>query len=93
MLLRRRFCWTFQDIFYSRQVVTNSVKKSKLSAKSKERLLSEKVNLGDQLLYEKLEAKWLKSPEIQDKDFFNEVGSRQQRKWFVGKQFLFKIGT
>ena len=37
------------------------------------KLLTESRNLGDQLLYDKMREKWLKSPEIRQDDFQNKV--------------------
>ena len=73
VILRRRFCWSYTDIFYSKQIVTGSAKKSAVTQKSKLKLLTEDHNLGDQLLYEKMRDKWLNSPELSYNDFSGEV--------------------
>ena len=73
IILRRRFCWSYTDIFYHKQVVTRSANITSISKEMKQKLLTESRNLGDQLLYEKMREKWLKSPEIRQDDFQNEV--------------------
>ena len=73
IILRRRFCWSYTDIFYHKQVVTRSAIITSISKEMKLKLLTESRNLGDQLLYEKMREKWLKSPEIRQDDFHNKV--------------------
>lgn len=74
VILRRRLCWDYTDIFYTKKEVTNSTSKTKeLSEDAKKKLLSEKANLGDQLLYERMREKWKKSPEPNNPDFSEEV--------------------
>ena len=73
VILRRRFCWSYTDIFYSKQIVTGSAHRASVTEEAKLKLLTENYNLGDQLLYEKMREKWLKSPELTDNDFDGEV--------------------
>ena len=54
-------------------MVTRSANITSISKEMKLKLLTESRNLGDQLLYEKMREKWLKSPEIRQDDFQNEV--------------------
>lgn len=72
VIMRKRFCWDYTDIFYAKQVVTHS-EKTALSAKSKKKLLSAEVNLGESLLYEAIRFRWWSQPELQQKDFWEEV--------------------
>ena len=69
VILRRRFCWSYPDIFYSKQVVTGSAHRSTVDANLTAKLLTEERNLGDQLLYEKMREKWLRSPELNANNF------------------------
>ena len=73
VILRRRFCWSYTDIFYKKQIITGSAHKSTLTDESRAKLLTERRNLGDQLLYEKMREKWLMSPELTKNDFDGEV--------------------
>lgn len=73
VLLRRRFCWSYLDIFYQTYVVRNSSQLD-LSPEAEARLLSKQENLGEKLLYDKLNATWWNSPELTQDDFWKEVG-------------------
>lgn len=73
VVLKRRFCWSYTDIFYTKQIVTNSANKSHISEEQRLKLLTGRRNLGDQLLYEKMREKWLLSPELHEDDFEGEV--------------------
>lgn len=74
VILRRRLCWEYTDILYTKKIVTKSSTKKGISDFARQKLLSEKANLGDQLLYEAMKEKWRESPEQRNPDFWEEVG-------------------
>ena len=58
----------------------------------KQKLLTESRNLGDQLLYEKMREKWLKSPEIRQDDFQNKVSKFNFKFWCLYVRVGFSFG-
>lgn len=60
-------------MFYKTYEVTHS-ERTTLSDGARQKLLSEKVNMGDKLLYDRLNATWWSYPELKQKDFWSEVG-------------------
>lgn len=72
IVLRRRFQWTYADIFYRKYVMTYSGKIN-LSEGAIKKLLSPKRNLGEKLLYDSLNDTWWKQPELQQNNFWEEV--------------------
>ncbi|XP_067951120.1 galactose-3-O-sulfotransferase 3-like isoform X2 [Watersipora subatra] len=72
VLLKRKFHWTFLDIFYtSYGLMANS--EEELSKKSIKKILSKEVNLGDKLLYDGMNRTWWNYPELREQHFWEEV--------------------
>ena len=72
VILRRRFCWSYLDLFYKKYEVTHSAS-LKLSEKAEEKLLSQQANLGEKLLYDRMNTTWWSSAELKQDDFWEEV--------------------
>ncbi|XP_067950204.1 galactosylceramide sulfotransferase-like [Watersipora subatra] len=72
ILFRRRFGWSYTDLFYRRYIITNSGG-VELSERARAKLLSPQVNLGDKILYDTLNQTWWSQPEIKEEDFWEEV--------------------
>ncbi|XP_067943612.1 galactose-3-O-sulfotransferase 3-like isoform X2 [Watersipora subatra] len=72
VLLKRKFHWTYLDIFYKSYGFTTK-SEEELSKKSIERILSEDVNLGDKLLYDSMNRTWWNYPELREQHFWEEV--------------------
>ena len=72
IILRRRFCWSYTDIFYKRSEVAKGPKYT-LLANETARFLSASINLGDKMLYDAISIKWWNQPEIKQSDFWREV--------------------
>ena len=72
VILRRRFCWSYLDLFYKKYEVTHSAS-LKLSEKAEEKLLSQRANLGEKLLYDRMNTTWWSSAELKQDDFWEEV--------------------
>ncbi|XP_067951422.1 galactose-3-O-sulfotransferase 2-like [Watersipora subatra] len=72
VLLKRKFHWTFLDIFYKSYGFTTK-SEEELSKKSIERILSKEVNLGDKLLYDSMNQTWWSYPELREQHFWQEV--------------------
>ncbi|XP_067950568.1 galactose-3-O-sulfotransferase 2-like [Watersipora subatra] len=72
VLLKRKFHWTYLDIFYKSYGFSRK-SEEKLSTKSIERVLSKEVNLGDKLLYDSMNRTWWNYPELREQHFWKEV--------------------
>ncbi|XP_067951121.1 galactose-3-O-sulfotransferase 2-like [Watersipora subatra] len=72
VLLKRKFHWTFLDIFY-KSYAFEPKSKEELSKKSIERILSKEVNFGDKLLYDSMNRTWWNYPELKEQHFWEEV--------------------
>jgi len=70
LLLRKRFCWKYTDIFYKSFTVTNSSQEL-MSQSAITKLLS--INLGEQLLYEAINKSWWDQSGVEKSTFWNEV--------------------
>ncbi|XP_067944509.1 galactose-3-O-sulfotransferase 3-like [Watersipora subatra] len=73
LILKKRFSWSYQDIFYTKLVVGKPKHGPPISEKNRKTLLSPEVNLGDKLLYDRLNETWWKQPELEDYYFWDEV--------------------
>ena len=72
VVLRRRFCWSYLDIFYRKYTVTHS-ERSTLSKEATAKLLSPKVNWGDKFFYDSLNKSWWNLRELKEDNFWDEV--------------------
>ncbi|XP_067950203.1 galactose-3-O-sulfotransferase 2-like [Watersipora subatra] len=72
IILRRRFGWSYTDIFYSKYIITNS-KVTQLSVNATKKLLSPEVNLGEKILYDRLNETWWSQSELEEDNFWEEV--------------------
>ncbi|XP_067948788.1 galactose-3-O-sulfotransferase 3-like [Watersipora subatra] len=72
VLMKRKFHWTYLDIFYKSYMFQPKSKKE-LSKKSIERILSKEVNLGDKLLYDCMNHTWWNYPELKEQHFWEEA--------------------
>ena len=79
VILRRRFCWSYEDILYKKQTVSHSSGLS-ISSQATAKLLSADVNLGEKMLYEKVYETWWKSLELTQQGFWEEVGHAEAIK-------------
>ena len=70
VILRKRFCWNYTDIFFVKKNVRHSAKKV-FTDENAEKL--RRLNHGDQLLYNALNETWYKQSEVQVPDFWDEV--------------------
>ena len=75
VLMKRRFHWSFMDIFYSTQLIESSKSPTTttLSSDASAVILSERVSRGDLLLFEAMNTSWWSQPELKAKDFWEEV--------------------
>ena len=89
VMLKRKFCWSYLDIFYQKQEVSNGTKFT-LSKQERSLLLSAGKNLGDKLLYDALVSKWWSQPEIKQPDFWAEVCCNIVDIIVIVSQHLFK---
>ena len=72
IVLKRKFCWKYTDIFYKSQNRSN--KKRRLpSEKAIKRLLSPELNYGELLLYQTVNETWWQQTEVNEFDFWDEV--------------------
>ena len=73
LILKKRFHWNYLDIFYAKKVVFNSANRP-ISPEVVAKILSPKVNLGDQMFYRSLNKTWWQQEELKKSDFWDEVG-------------------
>ena len=72
IVLKKKFCWSYLDIFYTSQN-KGKHKRKDLSAEATKRLLSPEVNFGDQILYESINKTWWRQSEVNQRYFWDEV--------------------
>jgi len=72
IILKKRFCWEYSDIFYVSQNKGSSSTLS-LSEDSIKKVLSKEVNLGDKMLYDAVSKLWWSQPELKETGFWKEV--------------------
>ena len=72
LILKKRFHWNYLDIFYAKKVVFNSANRP-ISPEVVAKILSPKVNLGDQMFYRSLNKTWWQQEELKKSDFWDEV--------------------
>ncbi|XP_067950557.1 galactose-3-O-sulfotransferase 2-like [Watersipora subatra] len=72
LILKKRFRWSYLDIFYNSFKLT-PIYKVRMSDRAIKRLLSESVNLGDKLLYDSMNQTWWQQHELTDDKFWDEV--------------------
>ncbi|XP_067950984.1 galactosylceramide sulfotransferase-like isoform X2 [Watersipora subatra] len=77
LILRKRFNWSYLDIFYTSNRVATG-KPSELSNKAITKLLSKEVNLGDKLLYDAMNRTWWQQHELAEASFWEEVSHFRQ---------------
>ena len=89
VILRKRFCWNYTDIFFAKKNVHYSAKKVFTDENAE---ILRRLNHGDQLLYNALNETWYKQPEVQVPDFWDEVITyilikvlRQQIEWLSNR--------
>ncbi|XP_067945277.1 uncharacterized protein [Watersipora subatra] len=73
IILKRRFGWSYRDIIYTKRKVGNPKQAPTISEQNAQILLSPEVNLGEKLLYDKLNETWWKQPELKEDNFWEEV--------------------
>ncbi|KAF6016977.1 hypothetical protein EB796_024720 [Bugula neritina] len=71
IILKKRFCWEYSDIFYVSQNKGSSSTLS-LSEDSIKKVLSKEVNLGDKMLYDAVSKLWWSQPELKETGFWKE---------------------
>lgn len=76
VLLKRRFCWTHEDILYNKMEV-GRFRRGGLLEGYKKKLVSSEMNLGDQMLYRAFNKTWWEQPDVNSRDFWNEVRSNK----------------
>ena len=72
VVLRRRFCWSYTDIFYKRYT-TSKNKTANISEENIAKILSPKFNMGEKLFYDSFKERWWKQKELTENDFWDEV--------------------
>ena len=73
VILRRRLCWDYSDVFYKTNIVTGGGKREHMTQENIDKLLSVKVNYGEKVLYDKFNETWWSQPEVKDPSFWKEV--------------------
>ena len=73
VILRRRLCWDYSDVFYKTNIVTGGGKREHMTQGNIDKLLSVKVNYGEKVLYDKFNETWWSQPEVKDPSFWKEV--------------------
>lgn len=76
VILRRRLCWSYSDMFYKNKIVTGGGRRASMTNKNADKLLSDKLNLGEKILYDRFNESWWNQPETKDPEFWKEVRSR-----------------
>lgn len=72
LILKKRLCWEYKDIFYHTYTV-GTYKSAYISEAARTKLLSPEYNLGEKLLYDAINRTWWQQPEVEDPDFWKEV--------------------
>lgn len=72
LILRRRFCWSYSDMFYQSGNILNS---EVLDFSEEDRLELLKRNHGEVLLYEAMNTTWWAQDEVTSGEIFKEVST------------------
>ena len=74
ILMKRRYCWSYTDIFYT-AFEKSKRKDTTLSDESIKRITSPEVNVGELWLYESLNNTWWRQKELTENRFWEEVSN------------------
>ncbi|XP_067951347.1 galactose-3-O-sulfotransferase 2-like [Watersipora subatra] len=72
LILMKRFCWEYTDMFYKSYMVQSAARPT-ISPEARHILFSPEANLGEQLLYERINETWWNQREVKTEGFWEEV--------------------